>query len=92
MSNQETSKPVPMTLRAVRDALSALTSEQLDQPAKWWGEGVGGEIYRVDVLGEDHVCMDESYGFEPASVYTVEEQIDAEERLPAGTVFLGVDE
>lgn len=80
-----------LTLRELRDALNALTDEQLDRDAIWWGDERGGKLTGIKGLEEEYITLDSRDGMSPRSTYDeegdyTEDEIEA--RMPKGQVVL----
>lgn len=82
-----------MTYRELLAALSKLNDTQLDQPVRWWGDEVGGEMKELFLLPEDYVDF-ENEGFAPRSTWASDPEMDMDdaEILPQGTPILIDDE
>ena len=87
-------KTKAMTFRELRSELAKLNNHQLDEPARFWGDDIGGTISKLMVLDEEFICIDGGVGMSPRSTYLdgdfTEDEIEA--RLPAGTPILSAEE
>ncbi|TQI71788.1 hypothetical protein JM79_2737 [Gramella sp. Hel_I_59] len=64
----------------LKEFVNSLNENQLEQPVKFWGDEIGGEIHRAEVLKEDWINPTGD-GLEPRSAYDDEPEYEFE---PAG--------
>lgn len=94
---QTASPSVRLTYAELKAALDALTPEQLAQPVVWCGDERGGYVKEAFVHVEDWVGeSSDRDSWVPRSdvgkAVSAEEYADADVCIPAGTVYLMVDE
>src|SRR4051812_26312871 len=75
-----------LTWKDIKELLSHVNEEQLNQPVRWWGDGRGGRLHDANVLDEDYVSDGEAYG--PRSEFDPESIDEEQPVVPKGTVML----
>jgi hypothetical protein len=82
------------TFRQLKAVLDTLTDVQLDAPARWSGEDIGGDSVHLSVLREEHIMTED--GMQPVGVLgddtsSIRAEFPESQPWPAGTPLLSVD-
>lgn len=86
------------TLNDLKNFMQTLNEEQLKQPLRFWGEEIGGEITRVEILEDDQInpsgeCCENRSGYLPGGEnYAADMPMEDEEIvIEKGQIMFTVD-